>query len=137
MKKLILLLIVTSFTSNILYANNFNWTKVITSKDGNTAWYYDKKSIRKVGNYKFYWHLADYLKDYDEDKSVVSHSMVNCDTYEMKWITYTGYSDHMGRGTINFESIVPEDDITYFKWEYFDPKTTVQGLITKKVCNSE
>ena len=98
--------------------------------------YYDKKSVRKVGSYKFYWQLADYVKDYDDDKSVITHSMVNCDTYEMRWITYTGYSGHMGRGKMNFESIVPESDITYFKWEYFDPETTVQGLITEKVCDT-
>ena len=62
--------------------------------------------------------------------------MVNCDTYEMRWISYTGYAGHMGKGTITFETIVPEADIEYFKWDYFDPKTTSQGLVLKKVCKS-
>jgi len=30
---------------------------------------------------------------------------------------------------------MPESDPSYFVWEYFDPKTTVQGLVTKEVCN--
>ena len=136
MKKTILTLLVILISTNTLHSASFNWTKVATTIDGDTVWYYDKKSVFKVGSYKFYWQLANYVKNYDEDKSVISHSMVNCDTYEMKWISYTGYAGHMGKGTITFESIVPEADIEYFKWNYFDPKTTSQGAVLKKVCKS-
>ena len=66
MKRLTLLLIIILFSSNILHAGNFNWTKIVVDEDGTTAWYIDKKSIRKVGSYKFYWQLANYIKDYDE-----------------------------------------------------------------------
>ena len=135
MKKILLKILFLLFITNNVYSASFNWTKVVTTADGDTTWYYDKKSVFQVGSYRFYWQLGNYLKNYDEDKSVISHSMVNCDTYEMKWITYTGYSEHMGKGKTNFEAIMPEADPSYFVWEYFDPKTTVQGMVTEKVCN--
>ena len=136
MKRIILVLVVILISTNTLHAANFKWTKIVTTADGATEFYIDKNSVFKVGSYKFYWQLANYVKDYDEDKSVISHSMVNCDTYEMRWITYTGYAGHMGKGTTTFESIVPETDVKYFEWDYFDPETTSQGAVLKKVCKS-
>ena len=55
--------------------------------------------------------------------------MVNCDTYEMKWISYTGYAGHMGKGTIVSGSNIPDKDFTKF------PEGSVFGTVLKEACN--
>ena len=83
MKKIFFIFIFFSFLTTITNAANFNWTKYNTDIDGTTEWYYDKKSILKVGSYKFYWVLTNNLADIkDGEYSTINHHMVNCDTFE-------------------------------------------------------
>ena len=97
-------------------------------------WYYDKKSVFKVGNYKFFWQLVNYNERKDGIESVIFHAMVNCDNYETRWLTNTSYSRKMGKGRIVMEFIVPEDIPEEFDWTYYHPKNTTQGIVLKKVC---
>ena len=121
--------------SEMCLANNFSWKKSATTNDDSSTWYYDKNTIAKVGSYNFAWVMADYHKPEGEDISAISYMMIHCDSYEMKWISYTGYSKSMGKGRVTDEFIIPEEDLSYFKWEYFDPKNTTLGVVLKKICN--
>ena len=39
----------------------------------------------------------------------------------------------MGRGEIELDVIIPDEDISYFDWEYFDD-TTSFGAVFEAVC---
>ena len=136
MRKIFFYSLIIFFITNISKANTFRWTKGSETFDGNTVFYYDKKTIYHIGSYKFFWQLVDYRKDYDEDKSLIAFTMVDCEIYNLRWISYTGYSEHMGNGKVTIEYIVPEVDPNYFEWQYFNPENTAQGAVMKKVCKS-
>ena len=137
MKKIFYIFWFFSFLTTITNAANFNWTKYSIDEDETKEWYYDKKSILKVGSYKFYWILANNLKNIEDDEySIIGHHMVNCDTFETKWITYTGYNSPMGRGGVTMDFIIPEDMPEAFKWEYFDPVDTIYGGLMDIVCKT-
>jgi len=137
MKKIFYIFLFFSFLTTITNAANFNWTKYSIDEDETKEWYYDKKSILKVGSYKFYWILANNLKNIEDDEySIIGHHMVNCDTFETKWITYTGYNSPMGRGGVTMDFIIPEDMPEAFKWEYFDPVDTIYGGLMDIVCKT-
>ena len=107
MKRLILSLVVILISTNTLHAANFKWTKIETTDDGGMTIYVDKKTVFRVGSYKYFWLLSDYLNpSEDPEKSVITYMMVNCSTYESRPITFTGFSENMGKGEI-------EMDITY------------------------
>ena len=137
MKKIFLIFIFFIFFTTIANTASFNWTKYNNDVDGTTEWYYDKKSILKVGSYKFYWILTNNLGDIkDGEYSTINHHMVNCDTFETKWITYTGFNSPMGRGGVTVDFIIPEDVPEAFKWEYFDPVDTIYGGLMDIVCKT-
>ena len=136
-KKLLGILVLGLLWCNAGFAANFNWKKGAETFDGTSTWHYDKKTIFEVGGHKYFWQLTDYLDDDGTPiRSVITHSMVNCDTYKIRWITYSGYSGQMGKGQIIDDVIIPEFDLENFKWTYYDPNKTSQGKILKKVCNS-
>ena len=117
-----------------LFAASFNWKSVGLS-DADTEWYYDRKTVFEVDDYRYYWILANYLKDIEDDVfSVIGHHMVNCQTQESRWITYTSYNRPMGRGEVLDNWVIPEIDMNYFKWEYFDENNTIYGRLMKEVC---
>ena len=117
-----------------LLAASFNW-KSVGLNDADTEWYYDRKTVFEVDNYRYYWILANYLKDIEDDVfSVIGHHMVNCKTQESRWITYTSYNRPMGRGEVLDSWVIPEIDINYFKWEYFDENNTIYGKLMREVC---
>ena len=62
MKRIILVLVVILISTNTLHAANFKWTKIVTTVDGVTEFYIEKNSIKKLGNFHYYWSLANYLK---------------------------------------------------------------------------
>ena len=98
--------------------------------------YEDKIQEYKVGSYKFYWMLADYSIHDNGIGSTITHNMVNCNTFENKYISYAGYSGQMSKGELVEEYIIPEWDVEYFSWIFFDPDKTSQGAVLKKVCNT-
>ena len=135
MKRIILVLVVILISTNTLHAANFKWTKINTSDDGEMTLYVDKKTVFRVGSYKYFWLLSDYPNpSEDPEKSVITYMMVNCSTYESRPITFTGFSENMGKGEIEMDVVVPEEDISYFEWKKWDTKKTIHGLMLTKVC---
>ena len=141
MKKLairITLIFLFCFLVNISYGANFKWKKVGTTSDNSSEWFYDKNSVRKDGQYRYYWILSNYLKDIEDNIfSVTGFHMVNCNTYESKWITYTGYNRLMGRGNVVDTYVIPEISLEYFQWKYFHPEQTQYGSLLEEVCSEK
>ena len=134
-KIVILILFFLSFNFSS-YSATFNWTKVDESEDGTFEMYYDKKTVLSTGRYFFYWQLLNYKKKQDNNiLSLITHNMVNCETSALKLISYTDFKDNLGKGSSDFEMIVPEDEPESFKWIYYDTNTTIQGKVIKSVCN--
>ena len=139
LKKLFLISSLIIIFSNPLHAAKFKWEKIIGTEDGGTDFYLDRKTIYKVGNYKYFWALSNYLisgPDDGPEKSVVNHFMVNCKSLELKVITFTTFLQHMGRGQIDMDFILPEADPEQFVWSKFDPELHAFGYLMKEVCNS-
>ena len=140
MKRIILVLVVILISTNTLHAANFKWTKIVTTEDGATEFYIDKNSVKKVGRFHYYWGLADYLKlDEGDDpnvKSVITFNILNCETKEFKSLNFTSFNLNKGRGEINDDIIIPDEDISYFDWKYFGEKTSF-GVVFKKVCKTK
>ena len=135
MKRLILALVLVLISTNTLHAANFKWTKIETTAEGGMTIYVDKKTVFRVGSYKYFWLLSDYLNpSEDPEKSVITYMMVNCSTYESRPLTFTGFSENMGKGEIEMDIVVPEVDISYFEWTKWDTKETIHGVMLKKVC---
>ena len=135
MKRIILVLVVILISTNTLHAANFKWTKIETTDDGEMTVYVDKKTVFRVGSYKYFWLLSDYPNpSEDPEKSVITYMMVNCSTYESRPITFTGFSENMGKGEIEMDVVVPEEDISYFEWKKWDTKKTIHGSMLTKVC---
>ena len=141
MKKLIiqitLIFLINSMT-NISYGASFKWKKISNNQDTSTEWYYDRSSVKKAGEYRYYWILANYLKNIEDNIfSVIGYHMVNCNTYETRWITYTGYNRLMGRGNVVDDYVIPEISLEYFEWKYFNPEQTIYGSLLKEVCREK
>ena len=141
MKKILLqitlVLIITSI-NNTSYGATFKWKKIGNTQDGSSEWYYDKSSVKKDGEYRYYWILSNYLKDIEDNIfSVQGFHMVNCNTYESRWITYTGYDRLMGRGNVVDTYVIPEISTDYFEWKYFHPEQTVYGTLLEEVCREK
>ena len=135
MKRIILVLVVILISTNTLHAAKFKWSKIVNSKDKTMTIYVDKKTVFKVGGYKYFWLLTDYtVQSDDPEKSVITYIMVNCSTYESRPITFTGFSENMGKGEIEMDVVVPEEDISYFEWTKWDTKKTIHGIMLAKVC---
>ena len=137
MKKIILALIVILISINTLHAANFKWTKIVTTIDGATEFYLDKNSVKKVGKFHYYWMLANYVKleegDNPNEKSAITSNILNCETREFKLVTLTSFNLNKGRGEIIDNVIIPDEDISYFDWRYFDEKTSF-GMVFEEVC---
>ena len=132
MKRLILALAVIIISTNALHAAKFNWKKISKNADDASIFYLDKKTTYKVGGYVYYWMLADYFDD-DEVKSSITHNMVKCNTFENKYISFTSFTEHKGKGNISVDVIVPEAAPDMFVWNKF-PKNSTQGMVLKEVC---
>ena len=138
MKKIVLFFLFAFFTSTSVQSASFSWSKVVESADKKSVFYVDKKTIFKIGNLVYFWQLTDYVisENPDDEKSVVSHNIANCDTYENKFVLLAAYARNMARGTLLFTVIIPDEKPEAFVWSYMDPKNTNQGFIINKVCKS-
>ena len=135
MKRIILVLVVILISTNTLHAAKFKWSKIVNSKDKTMTIYVDKKTVFKVGGYKYFWLLTDYtVQSDDPEKSVITYIMVNCSTYESRPITFTSFTENMAKGEIDLDFIVPEEDISYFEWKKWHTKNTSHGFTLEKVC---
>ena len=132
MKKLVFTLVIILISTNSLYAAKFNWKKISTDADSASIFYLDKKTVYKVGGHVYYWMLADYFDD-QEVKSSITHNMVRCSTFENKYISFTSFSEHKGKGNISVDAIVPDEAPDMFVWNKF-PKNTTHGAVLEEVC---
>tara|TARA_B100002051_G_C16365076_1_gene452989 strand:+ start:139 stop:543 length:405 start_codon:yes stop_codon:yes gene_type:complete len=131
MKKIIFFIILLFSISSSLKAASFSWTKIVETASGSTEFYIDKKTVFGFEKFKYYWQLSDYLKDYEEIRSVITLNVINCDTQEQKILSFTGYSKNMAKGDIltNATSNELEDS-----WDYYENDTAI-GMLMKRVCN--
>ena len=140
MKRIILVLVVILISTNILHASNFRWTKIVTTKDRTTEFYIDKNSVKKVGKFHYYWMMSNYLKLEEGDnpnvKSTITSNILNCETSEFKSITLTSFNSNKGRGEIEIDVIIPDENISYFEWRYFGEETAF-GRVFKAVCKTK
>ena len=52
--------------------------KIVTTIDNSTEFYIEKKSVRKVGKFHYYWMLANYLKlEENDDPNIKSNITYN------------------------------------------------------------
>ena len=136
MKRIILALVIILTSTNTIRAADFKWTKISTTKNNKMTVYVDKKTVFGVGDYKYFWLLSDYHDSSPDspEKSVITHMMVNCSTYESKTITFTSFRENMGKGEVDLNFVVPEVEVEHFKWRKWDTKETVHGFMLKRVC---
>ena len=137
MKRIILVLVVILISTNILHAANFKWTKIVSTLDGDTDFYIDKNSVRKLGKFHYFWMMTDYLILEESDdpniKSNITFNILNCKTNEFKSVTHTSFTLNKARGEIDMDVIIPDLDMSYFEWDFFGEKTSF-GMVFKKVC---
>ena len=140
MKKIILVLFVILISTNTVYATNFKWTRIATTIDDATEFYIDKKSVKKVGKFHYFWMMSNYLKLEEGDnpnvKSTITSNILNCETSEYKSVTFTSFNLNKGRGEIQNDVIIPDEDMSYFAWDYYGEKTSF-GRIFKEVCKTK
>ena len=136
LKKILIILLMSFFVTNISFAASFNWTKVTKAKDGSFEFYSDKKTVFKVGQNTYFWQMTNNLKNIEDNVySSITHNMANCETYEVKALIYSSYERPMGRGMLSMEAVVPADFPDYFEWVYYDKETTVQGEVLNEICD--
>ena len=135
MKRIILVVIFILISTNTLHATKFNWTDGMKDKDGMTEFYIDKKSIKRIGNYIYYWTLANYLK-YEEGentdiKSVISFTRIDCNDMGYQIILMSLYGEYMGRGKNLHHFIDPDTEDE----KRFHPKGSISYKRHEKLCN--
>ena len=137
MKKLSIIILVLFFSVKTTYAEDYNWSRVVSTTDESTDFYIDKKSVRKVGKFHYFWMMADYIKleqgDNPNVRSNISFNILNCKTNEFKMVTHTSFTLNKARGEIDMDIIIPDEDVSYFEWNYYGKKTSF-GMFFKKVC---
>ena len=117
--------------SKAVLSNEFNWAKIATTADGSLETYFDKKSIKKIENYKYVWILSNVLKDTDKVKSFVVYEKVNCNNNQMQNIIWIEYSDFFAKGEIGYHEVSQDE---YLEWTSADP-SSVMEIIINKTCN--
>ena len=135
MKKLILVLVVILVSTNTLHATKFNWSDGMITNDRKTKFFIDKKSIKKINNYIYYWSLANYLileEDDDPDiKSFISYHRLDCNDMGYQIIIFMAFSDYNGKGKTLGQYIDPDTE----EEKRFNDKTSVAYKRHLKLCN--
>ena len=140
MKRIILTLVAILISTNTLHAANFKWTKIVTTLDRSTEFYIDKNSVKKVGKFHYFWMMSNYLKLRDGDdpnvKSTITFNILNCETREYKGVNFTSFNSNKGRGKVDINVIIPDEDMSYFAWQHFGEQTSF-GLVFREVCKTK
>ena len=131
MKKLLPILFMAMLFCKVALSNEFNWTKIATTVNGSLETYFDKKSIKKIENYKYVWILSNVLKDADKVKSFVVYEKVNCSNNQMQNIIWIEYSDFFAKGEIGYHEVSQDE---YLEWTSADP-SSVMEIIVNETCN--
>jgi hypothetical protein len=119
MKKNIFLLFLITVPS--AYADN--WVKHNTSSKA--TFYIETETIRKDGDYIYFWNMVDLLDPLDESGylSIKSYEKVDCDMFKYQRLAYVFYSENMGTGTSDYE------DSNDKSWKYAVPGTINSSAI--------
>ena len=135
MKRIILVLVIILISTNTLHAKMFNWTDKMKTIDEDTEFYIDKKSIRRVENYVYYWSLANYLKYKEGEsadiKSVISFHRIDCNDMGYQIILMSFYGKYMGRGENLTHFLDPDTE----EEKRFHSKDSVSYKRHEKLCN--
>ena len=135
MKRIILVLVIILISTNTLHAKEFNWTDKMKTISEDTEFYIDKKSIRRVENYVYYWSLANYLKykegENTDIKSVISFHRIDCNDMGYQIILMSFYGKYMGRGENLTHFIDPDTE----EEKRFHPKNSISHKRHEKLCN--
>ena len=135
MKKLILVLVVILVSTNTLHATKFNWSDGMITVDSKTKFFIDKKSIKKINNYIYYWSLANYLileEDDDPDiKSFISYHRLDCNDMGYQIIIFIAFSDYDGEGKTLGHYIDPDTE----EEKRFNDKLSIAYKRHLKLCN--
>ena len=118
------------FTTLLLFSINgfaFNWKKVVASTVGD-SYYVDIDNIKKHKGLVYYWSMVDYLEPQDGTNSYIAKFKVNCVEEKRTWLSFTTYSQPMGKGRIN-------TDITPNEIQYPKPNSVGYDLM-RFVCNN-
>ena len=136
MKRLILALVVILISTSTLHASKFKWSNGTVTSDKTTKFYFDKGSVKRIGNHIYYWSLGDYLKlgvDDDQDvRSVITHLRVDCDDPDLGYqiLIFSAFRGTMGKGEIIFHSA---DDADSEK--RYDSKDSIAYSTHEELCD--
>ena len=132
-KHLLIILIFTSILKcSFLLASEFDWKKVVSSADGDSDYYLDRKSKRAIGNYSYQWILSNKLKENDEIKSNVDYATIDCKRNKLQIILVTDHSEFFGQGKIENHHLISEDQL---EWMTAKPGTIMSAIIENS-CNN-
>ena len=135
-KKIILLIIVFLISINILHADEFKWSDVMISKDKTSEFYIDKKSIKRIDNYIYYWSLGNYLileeSENQDVKSVIVYNRIDCNDFGYQIVIFTAYENNMGRGKALYHDMENPDKE---EEKRFDSKDSMAYDRHKELCN--
>ncbi len=130
MKKIVFITILFLSIVSSLNAASFSWTKIVETMSGSTVFYIDKKTVFGFEKFKYYWQLSDYITDYKDIRSVITHNVINCETQEQKMLSFTGYSRNMAKGDIIANATANQLEDT---WDYYESNSSI-GMLMKRVC---
>ena len=136
MKRLILAFVIILISTNILHASKFKWSNGHFTSDRTSKFYFDKGSVKRIGNHIYYWSLGDYLKlevdDNQDVRSVITYHRVDCDDPDLGYqmLIFSAFRGNMGKGEIIFHSADDPDSE-----KRYDPKDSVAYLRHEELCN--
>ena len=134
MKRLILTFVIILLSTNILNAATFKWTDKMKTIDDGTEFYIDKKSIRNVDNYVYYWSLANYLKHEEGEntdiKSVITFHRIDCNDMGYQIILMSFYGQYMGKGKNLTHFIDPDTE----EEKRYHPENSISYNRHQKLC---
>ena len=120
MKKLLLLL----FSLMLSFSSYGEWSYIGENDNGESKYYIDLKTLRKIDDYVYYWNLIDFDKlDEFGNMSNVSYSQGDCGITRVKMLTAVSYKKPMGEEAVDtYTAPNPE-------WEYMPPYTVGEFLL--------
>ena len=124
-KFLTICLIISSF---LLPSNLYAEWELVAGGEGKTKIYVDVETIKKDGNYVYYWELRDFTKPSSAGAlSGMTYYECDCGKLRYKMLTSNFYNKPMAKG--KSENYSWEDST----WYYPSPKS-VNEYVLKQVC---
>ena len=131
MIKKFLILIIILFQSNPSFSDEFNWTKVAEEKSGESEFYLDLSSQRRIDNYNYQWLLINYLKNSDEGKkSGIAYTTIDCKNSRIQEIIFAEFSEKSARGNTETHELLTDESL---EWLEAEPNTVAE-LIVNSGC---